>query len=294
MRNKLEEVKRQLLEGRSFANIYVDESFSALQLNEMESRSAYANTLPPLTEKIKLHSLFYTLDGECSNRGPLVPSVFVRFGGCGLRCWKSSGYCDSPSSLSMNYPWPEYTVAELIERIAEFPTKNVTITGGDPMQQGYGACLLGQALLNKDYSVNIETAGHIAMTRAQIYSFSCVIADLKPPSTEMSKFMKPEFYSRLRSCDFVKCVVEDTADFEWCIHYLSRAKTKASIAMSPRWGYMESRHIANLVMYETRLPLRLNLQLHKYIWPEAVQAPVVDLKAFDSKELMAEMVNRER
>jgi 7-carboxy-7-deazaguanine synthase len=291
---KFEEVKRMLLEAKSLEDILDHGDIGAIDLHALEGREYCAMILPPLTEKIKLHSLFYTLDGECSSRGPLVPSVFVRFGGCGLRCWKSSGHCDSPSSLSMNYPWPEYTVAELIELIVKFPTKNVTITGGDPMQQGYGACLLGQALLNKDYSVNIETAGHIAMTRAQIYSFSCVIADLKPPSTEMSKFMKREFYSRLRSCDFVKCVIENWGDYEWCIEYLLKTKTNASIAMSPRFGVLGPRGLANLVMYERRLPLRLNLQMHKYIWPEAVQAPVVDLKVFDSKELMAEMVKRER
>lgn len=242
---------------------------------------------PSTQLKLKVLNKFLTLNGECVQGGPLNYSTFVRLGGCNIRCWKSSGHCDSPNSLDMTYPYPEESVEDIIKYIqGNDPCNAVTITGGEPMLQPLGICILARQLKYRNYKVSLETSGSILMTTDHIGSFNCVICDLKPPSTEMDKTMKQKIFPRLRSRDFIKVVIQDRNDFDWALDYLDNLSIKANIAFGPRWGFLEPRELESWLRESRRFDIRLNVQMHKYIWPECATPLTHDLKLIDRDELL--------
>lgn len=242
--------------------------------------------------KLKVTSIFLTLDGECTWGGPLQWSVFVRLGGCNLRCWKSSGFCDAPHSLSSKYPHPELTVWETFLKIltAGGLCKRVTITGGEPLLQKNQVFELVTRLRVNSFTTTLETGGSIGLTKRELGEFSHVIWDVKPPSTEMSQMMNWRMMANLRAFDFVKCVISDKQDFIWFQQQLKAWPTFAHVAVGPRWGYLEPAEIVEWMRESGLIEWRLNLQMHKYIWPDCVTGPVDNLDQVDVLALVKKEV----
>jgi len=243
---------------------------------------------------MKISSVFTSLDGEVTLGGPLQWAVFVRTGGCNLRCWKSSGYCDTPQALDINHKYKEMSVDEVLKDVLDRGVMRCTITGGEPYLQAKEVRELTGWLHSYGRTVSLETSGSLFMTLYDIEHFDCVISDLKPPSSEMSTHNKLENLKYLRRGDYIKVVVGDLLDLEWLLGTLARYDTVAQIAVGPRMsgGSLPTISIQDLVGWIMKRRLwhwRLNLQLHKYIWPIS---PRVDLVGRTPEELSPEEYER--
>lgn len=244
-------------------------------------------------DKIKVVSIFRTIDGEVTPGGPGQWSIFVRLGGCNLRCWKSSGFCDAPHSLDINYPHPEKDIDEIERNIRVLahskvsPINRVTITGGEPLMQKTNLIKLCRQL-HSGFEISLETGGTIGLTRDEIYYFKSVIWDVKPPSTEMDHRMNWDMPGWLRHTDFIKCVISSKEDFLWFLERLDEVgEVYAQLAVSPRFGHVTPKQILEWIEQVGRFDIRLNMQMHKFIWPECEPPPVASLAEVDYEGLIA-------
>lgn len=241
--------------------------------------------------KLKVAATFLTVDGECTFQGPLQWTTFIRLGGCNLRCWKSTGYCDAPHTLDMTYGYPEYTFEQLLGKLHESkPCMRVTITGGEPLMQR-DVVQFARFLKDHGYTVTMETSGSLDMSVEEISPFAAVIADLKPPSTEMAGKMVRELFLKLRKQDFVKVVLQHKDDYEWAKNKLASWNStsltegsqefqgiRAQIAMGVRHGYLELKQVAEWIRKDKLFHIMLNMQAHKHIWPDQIPTLVGELK----------------
>ncbi len=208
--------------------------------------------------KLKLSEIFFSLQGE----GPLVgmPSLFFRLYGCNLNC----SWCDTPYSREP-YPFFEKEIEELVQQWKEnFPQiPYVVITGGEPLLQE-GAIPFLEALIANGAKPLLETNGSLPI--AGLPEGVIVVMDLKPPSSNMVEFNRYENLDFLREKDAVKIVIQDRRDFEWAINLVEQADLlkKTQVFFSPAHPFLSPKELASLIL-ETKLPLRLQVQLHKML-----------------------------
>jgi len=238
---------------------------------------------------IPIVKIFRTLDGEVTFGGPLQWTVFVRTAGCPLRCWKSSGFCDAPHTLDLKlHDWPEYGPADLTEMIlaASRGIRRVTITGGEPLMWRRDVVGLAGRLQDEGCFVVLETSGSVGLTAKEMEFFTCIVCDIKTPTTEESEKMDWDFVERLRPTDKLKAVVETLEDLDWVREKMREHHSSAQVCVGPRWGThglpgLEPALIVDWMDRKGRYTWRLNLQLHKYIWPECHPQPVDKLEEVD-------------
>lgn len=207
------------------------------------------------TARLRLTEIFYSLQGETSTVG--IPTVFVRLTGCPLRCQ----YCDTAYAFSGGNI---FTLTEILEKVASFKARYVTVTGGEPLAQQ--ACLeLLKELCDQGYRVSLETSG--ALSVAVVDSRVIKIVDFKTPgSREMHRnvYENVEF---LNSHDEVKFVICDEADYRWAKNIIAQydLTQKCSVLFSPSYQQLPAQQLADWILAD-RLPARFQLQLHKVIW----------------------------
>ena len=214
----------------------------------------------PMTDpELRITEIFHSLQGETSTAG--LPTVFVRLTGCPLRC----GYCDTTYAFSGGSIMP---LGRVLAEVAAHEPSHVTVTGGEPLAQGECLPLLA-ALCNRGYRVSLETSG--ALPIAAVDPRVHVILDIKTPgSGEMARNLWANI-PLLSAKDEVKFVVCDRADYEWARFQIDRhrlAAIGAELLFSPSQGQLEPRLLAEWILAD-RLPVRLQLQLHKYLWGDA-------------------------
>jgi 7-carboxy-7-deazaguanine synthase len=202
---------------------------------------------------------FYSLLGESTWAG--LPAFFIRLTGCNLRC----RYCDTTYAYEGG---KEMTAAELLEAAGSYPARRVLVTGGEPLLQA-GALPLLAGLADAGLTVLLETNGSrpIREVDARVHR----ILDLKCPGSDMASHNLWENLEQLHARDEVKFVITDQADFSWALEVIERHHLagRAPLLISPVFGAVPPKAAAAWIL-ESGLPLRLNLQLHKYIWgPEA-------------------------
>lgn len=220
---------------------------------------------------LKVSSIFLSVDGECAVGGPLQWSVFVRLHGCNLRCWKDSGFCDTLHAVDPDAPFQELWVDEVVEMVQAFcPCERVTITGGEPLVQKAEVLELVRALHLDHHPISLETNGSFCLVPVEVALFDCVIMDLKLPSSKMTDHMSPSAFTALREYDYIKCVISDRKDYLWALDFLERVPASAKVAFGPKYGVIEPRQILAWLQEDKLFHIRLNMQLHKYIWPEVV------------------------
>lgn len=208
--------------------------------------------------KLRITEIFHSLQGESRSVG--LPTVFVRLTGCPLRCQ----YCDTAYAFEGG---TQTTLDEIVARVQEFAAGYVTVTGGEPLAQPNCLPLLTQ-LCDAGLNVSLETGG--AMSIAEVDERVSIVLDLKTPGSLEADRNLYENIARLRSKDQVKFVICDRKDYEW-----SRAKVDqydltdrvGEILFSPSWGEVKPAELAQWVL-DDRLPVRMQLQLHKLIWGE--------------------------
>ncbi len=205
--------------------------------------------------RLKITEIFHSLQGEADTAG--IPTVFVRLTGCPLRCQ----YCDTAYAFHGGQWWePEAILA----RVREFATPYVCVTGGEPLAQK--ACLpLLTLLCDAGLRVSLETSG--AMPLAGVDARVKRVVDVKTPgSGEEPRNRYPELAS-LREQDLIKFVICGRADYEWSRGKLAELGIPAgcSVLFSPSHEQLPARELADWIL-EDRLPVRFQIQLHKYLW----------------------------
>jgi 7-carboxy-7-deazaguanine synthase len=206
---------------------------------------------------MKVNEIFYSIQGESSFMG--WPCCFVRFTGCDLRC----SYCDTEYAFTEGQ---EKSIPEILAAIAPYPTKLVLLTGGEPMLQRELRDFT-KALLEGGYTVCIETGGHVSLKGLDPRVHK--IMDLKCPSSGMHEHNDYENIQHLTLKDEVKFVVGDRGDFDWACNVIVRYNLPSRVGFvlfSPVYNVLPYSDLARWVM-DCGLPVRLQLQLHKIIWP---------------------------
>ncbi|HYM28497.1 MAG TPA: 7-carboxy-7-deazaguanine synthase QueE [Steroidobacteraceae bacterium] len=205
--------------------------------------------------RLKLTEIFHSLQGEADTAG--VPTVFVRLTGCPLRCQ----YCDTAYAFHGGEWWE---LAPLLARVAEFGTRYVCVTGGEPLAQKSCAALL-TALCDAGYRVSLETSG--AMSLAAVDPRVVKVVDIKTPDSGEEGRNRYEELARLGARDLVKFVICSRADYEWSRGKLGALTLPAGCTtlFSPSHEQLPARDLADWIL-EDRLPVRMQIQLHKYLW----------------------------
>lgn len=211
---------------------------------------------------LRVSEIFHSIQGEGSRAG--LPCVFVRLHGCGLRCV----WCDTPYALDHRSGGEEMDVEHILHRVAVWNCDFVEVTGGEPLEQEGSFDLLTR-LCDAEYTVAVETGGHVDISRVD--SRVIVIMDLKAPGSGMAKRNRFGNLDYLKSGDEVKFVLASREDYEWARatvreHALTE---RCGVLFSPVFSTLAPRDLAQWVL-EDGLRLRMQLQMHKFIWdPDA-------------------------
>jgi 7-carboxy-7-deazaguanine synthase len=211
-------------------------------------------------QTLQVCETFYSLLGESTAAG--LPAFFIRLAGCNLRC----RYCDTVYAYEGG---EEMAAAELVKTAASHPARRVLVTGGEPLLQA-GTLPLLSNLADAGLAVLLETNGSrpIEAVDARVRR----ILDLKCPGSGMVSYNLWENLEHLRDGDEVKFVITDQGDFAWALEVIERNTLagRVPLLISPVFGAVPPQAAAAWIL-ESGLPLRLNLQLHKYIWGPEVR-----------------------
>jgi 7-carboxy-7-deazaguanine synthase len=202
---------------------------------------------------------FTSILGEGTLAG--LPAFFIRLTGCNLRC----RYCDTAYAYEGG---ESRSVASLVDEARRAAVRLVLVTGGEPLLQG-GSVALMEELLNAGLEVLLETNGSLAVEGVD--SRVRRIVDVKCPGSGMSGHNYWANLDVLTPRDEVKFVVGDQDDFAWALEVVRRHRLtdRLPVLISPAFGIASPAEVAAWII-KSGLPLRLNLQIHKYIWgPEA-------------------------
>jgi 7-carboxy-7-deazaguanine synthase len=205
---------------------------------------------------LRIHEIYRSVQGESTHAGR--PCTFVRTTACDLRCV----WCDTPQAFVGG---TSMELADVVAEVKRLGIDLVELTGGEPLlQKEIG--VLASALMAAGAEVLCETGGHrdISLLPAGVVR----IMDLKCPASGECDKNEWANIARLTSEDEVKFVVADRADFDWSLSVTKEhrlcGRVKA-VLMSPVHGVCDPKELVEWIK-ESGLPLRLNLQLHKYVW----------------------------
>ena len=204
---------------------------------------------------LRVSEIFFSLQGEATRVG--LPTVFVRLTGCPLRCT----WCDTTYAFTGGQ---SLTLDEVLERVAAFPTRQVCVTGGEPLAQK--SCLdLLTALCDRGYDVSLETSG--ALDISPVDARVSRIVDLKAPGSGEVARNRWENLECLGPRDELKIIIASREDYDW-----ARARIadhglpgRCPILLSPAQGQLEPRELAEWIIADG-LPVRFQMQLHKLLW----------------------------
>lgn len=201
--------------------------------------------------------IFYSIQGESVWSG--LPCGFVRLSGCNLRC----RYCDTPYAYEPGQPM---TGDEILDRIDRFECPRLTITGGEPLLQEETSPLVS-VLIDRGYHVSVETNGSLDIE--QLDRRCIKIVDVKCPSSGMHAHNRMENLRLLGPLDQIKFVIADRRDFDFSTAIAKRISSEVDaerIWFSPVNGSLPADRLASWIL-ESYPYARLQLQLHKILWP---------------------------
>jgi len=208
---------------------------------------------------LSISEVFYSIQGESSRAG--YPCVFIRTAGCNLRC----RYCDAP--YTYEEAGKQIKISALLDKVAEHPRALVEITGGEPLIHKEVYPLMVE-LLKQHRTVLVETNGSVSLE--EVPDGVNVIMDLKCPDSAMHSCMDLDNLDLLTPNDEVKFVICSRRDYEWAVGMLNQyeiiEKVK-NVLFSPVRHLLQPAILAQW-MLDDGLPVRLQLQLHTFIWPD--------------------------
>lgn len=210
---------------------------------------------------LTINEIFHSIQGESTHVGR--PCVFVRLTACDLRCT----WCDTPYAFVEGR---KMAVEEVVAKVSAFDCPVVEITGGEPLLQQEVYPLMDE-LLVRGLTVMLETGGHISLERVPAAVIK--VMDVKCPGSGEDARNCWDNLTRLAPHDEVKFVIRDRADYEYAKDVVARYSLPghcAAVLFSPVHGTLAPRDLAEWILAD-RLPVRLQLQAHKYIWGPEVR-----------------------
>ena len=205
---------------------------------------------------LTINEIFHSIQGESTHAGR--PCVFVRLTACDLRC----SWCDTPYAFHEGH---KMSIDEVMAAVADHGCPLVEITGGEPLLQDDVYPLM-ERLLAEGRTVMLETGGHRPIDR--VPAAVVKIVDVKCPASGESGRNDWNNLAKLAPHDQVKFVVQDRADYDFAKDVIARydlTSRTAAVLISPVHGVLEPRTVSEWMLAD-RLPARLQLQLHKFIW----------------------------
>ncbi len=206
---------------------------------------------------LRVSEIFFSLQGETSRVG--LPTVFVRLTGCPLRC----GYCDTEYAFQGG---ERMSIVAILAAVASYGARYVTVTGGEPLAQKECLTLL-RLLCDADYSVSLETSG--ALDVSAVDPRVSKILDIKTPGSGEVERNRWSNLDCLTSQDEVKFVLCDENDYLWAVEVMRERRLDriCPVLFSPVYGKLDPAALAAWVLRD-RLPVRVQVQLHKLLWGE--------------------------
>ncbi len=204
---------------------------------------------------LRITEIFLSIQGESTTVG--LPTVFVRLTGCPLRC----NYCDTSYAFSGGR---EMSVGDILDEVANLGVGRVTVTGGEPLAQAQCTALL-EAFCNSGYAVSLETSGTTSI--ADVDRRVRKVMDLKTPSSGEHHRNHYENLTHLGPNDEIKFVISDRDDYEWAKSAIAERglAEHRRLLFSPNYEDLQARTLGEWILAD-RLPVRLQIQLHKYLW----------------------------
>src|SRR5215210_5493458 len=206
---------------------------------------------------LRVTEIFHSIQGESTHAGR--PCTFVRLTGCPMRCT----WCDSEYTFTGG---DHFTIEQIMQKVSDLGCRLVEVTGGEPLAQREAFELIRQ-LCDKEYEVLIETGGYVSTV--DVDERAKVILDIKCPASGEAERNDWSNLERLHADrDEVKFVIADRSDWEFAKKTIEQygLETRAkAVLISPSWGLVSLQDLAGWII-ESGLNVRMQLQLHKYIW----------------------------
>ena len=203
---------------------------------------------------VNINEIFYSIQGESSRTG--LPTVFIRLTGCPLRCV----YCDTEYAFKGHNM---LSIEQIMTQVKQYNTPYVCVTGGEPLAQKNCLDLL-DVLAGKDYQVSLETSGSIDISK--VNQAVMIVMDIKTPSSGESDKNLFSNINYLKGNDEVKFVIGNKEDFHWAIQIIKTNDLKAGILFSPIADILNPTQLADWILAANLNTVRLQIQLHKYLW----------------------------
>jgi 7-carboxy-7-deazaguanine synthase len=224
---------------------------------EVAEATAGSRALAVDPPRLRISEIFHSIQGEADAVG--WPTVFVRLTGCPLRC----AWCDTEYAFHGGQ-WRG--IDEVLAEVAGHGARHVCVTGGEPLAQRRCLLLLAR-LCDAGYEVSLETSG--ALDVAAVDPRVRKVVDLKAPgSGEASRNLWSNM-AHLLPHDQAKVVIADRADYDWAVARIAehRLAERCQVLFSPVFGRLAPARLAEWILAD-RLPVRLQVQLHKALWGE--------------------------
>lgn len=204
---------------------------------------------------IRITEIFLSLQGESRSVG--LPTVFVRLTGCPLRCQ----YCDTAYAFQGG---EMLSPEAILQQVASYNVRHVTVTGGEPLAQK-GCLALLKRLCDAGYEVSLETSGALAVD--EVDSRVSKVMDIKTPGSGEESKNRFDNIACLMRHDQVKFVICDRNDYEWAKKVMAEyhLTERCEVLFSPSAQQLPARDLADWIVAD-RLPVRFQIQLHKYLW----------------------------
>ena len=213
-------------------------------------------------QMLRVTEIFRSIQGESTHAGR--PCTFVRLTGCPMRCV----WCDSEYTFTGG---EHFSIDDIMAQVNAFGSKLVEVTGGEPLAQRQAFKLI-ERLCDESYEVLVETGGYVST--AGLDPRAKVILDIKCPASGEEPRNDWSNLERLRAGkDEVKFVIVDEADWLYAKNVIEKYELESrtnAVLISPAWGLIDLQALANWVA-GSGLNVRMQLQLHKYIWGPEVK-----------------------
>ena len=218
-------------------------------------QTSNTSPVPAAQRELRVTEIFYSLQGESRTAG--LPTVFIRLTGCPLRCT----YCDTSYAFSGG---ERMTLSAIVDEVAAYEPRYVTVTGGEPLAQK-DCWLLLKMLCDAGYTTSLETSG--AMDISRVDKRVSTVLDIKTPGSGEMEKNRLQNLRLLKRKDQIKFVITDRADYEWSRQFITEQELlgKCEILFSPVHGQLAPVNLADWILADN-LQVRLQIQLHKYLW----------------------------
>lgn len=218
-------------------------------------QTSNTSPVPAAQRELRVTEIFYSLQGESRTAG--LPTVFIRLTGCPLRCT----YCDTSYAFSGG---ERMTLSAIVDEVAAYEPRYVTVTGGEPLAQK-DCWLLLKMLCDAGYTTSLETSG--AMDISRVDKRVSTVLDIKTPGSGEMEKNRLQNLRLLKRKDQIKFVITDRADYEWSRQFITEQELlgKFEILFSPVHGQLAPVNLADWILADN-LQVRLQIQLHKYLW----------------------------